>query len=99
MPYMHYLGLATAYLEHASISRLPVLYAAPGNLSSITLLAHQVAAFDIDVTHKFELLKGQVREQLEMLKWDQKALVDYLVLTKAQEFARVVLLLPAGMLL
>jgi hypothetical protein len=41
------------------------------------------------VTHKFELLKGQDREELEKLKWDQRALVDFLVLIKAQEFAGV----------
>lgn len=88
-PYTHYTGQATAYLEHASASGLPIMYVASGNLSSIALLAHQATAFNIDVTHKFELLKGQDREDLEKLKWDQRALVDFLVLIKAEEFAGV----------
>ncbi|TVY59561.1 Glutathione S-transferase [Lachnellula suecica] len=88
-PYTHYAGQATAYLEHASASQLPILYLASGNITSITKLAHQATAFNIDVTHKFQLLKGPDREELEGLKWDQRALVDFLVLLKAEEFAGV----------
>jgi hypothetical protein len=88
-PFTHYIGQATAYLEHASASRLPILYIASGNLSSILLLQRQASGFNIDVTHKFELLKNAEREQLESLKWDQRAIVDFLVLSKAQEFAGV----------
>jgi hypothetical protein len=46
-PYTHYTGQATAYIEHASASRLPILYVASGNLSSIMLLAHQATAFNL----------------------------------------------------
>lgn len=87
--YSNYASQATAYLEQASTSSTRIMYVTSGNISEVTRLATQATEYGIDVTSKHDLLKGRDRDMLESLKWDQRALVDYLVLLKAQEFAGV----------
>jgi hypothetical protein len=87
--YSHYQTLSKAYLEHALEVHTPVMYVASGNISEVHKLALQATEYKLAVTHKEDLLKMGDMEELEMLRWDQRALVDYLVLLKAQEFAGV----------
>jgi hypothetical protein len=88
-PYMHFEAQSQSYLEHASASRAKIMYVASGNLSEIYRLSSLAPSYNVEVTHKFDLLKGTDRDKLEKLKWDQRALVDYLVLLRADEFAGV----------
>jgi hypothetical protein len=87
--YSHFQAQTSAYLEHASSAHLKLMYVASGNVQDIHKLSLQAADFGVSVTHKEDLLKGSDFEQMEGLRWDQRALVDYLVLLKAQEFAGV----------
>ena len=88
-PYAHYEGQSKAYLEEAALMNATVLYAASGSVRELSRLAIDALDYNVEVNHKFELLKGRDREMLEMLKWDQMALVDYLVLLKVQDFAGI----------
>jgi hypothetical protein len=87
--YSHYEAQASAYLELASHLHLKVMYVASGNVADVHKLSVQATEYDISVTHKEDLLKGADLEQLDALRWDQRALVDYLVVLKAQEFGGV----------
>lgn len=88
-PFMEYNAQATAYFIQAEAAGTTIMYASSGNLSNMALLKHHAMHWDIEVTHKFALLKDQHREDLEALTWDQRALVDFMVLTKAQQFGGV----------
>jgi len=89
--FSHYEAQANAYLAHAVVRNLTIIYAASGSLSNIHKLAMEASQYGtrIDVTHKEDLLKGDDREELQRLTWDQRALVDYLVLLKAEGFVGV----------
>jgi len=89
VPYTHYESQAKAYIKQAKASKIPIIYVASGNMSDIDRMIHEGAREGISVTHKFDLLKGSERDQLQRLTWDQRALVDFLVAMKAQEFAGV----------
>jgi hypothetical protein len=43
----------------------------------------------MSVTTKFDHLSGQDLEELKNLAWDQQALVDFLVMMKAADFAGI----------
>lgn len=87
--YSHFQAQSSAYLEKASADHMKLMYVASGNVQEVHQLALQSGAYEVAVTHKEDLLKGADMEQLEALRWDQRALVDYLVLLKAQEFGGV----------
>lgn len=87
--YSHFQAQCAAYIEQATSSHVSLMYVASGNLPEIHKLGLLATGASIAVTHKEDLLKDKDMEQLEMLKWDQRALVDYLVLLKAQGFAGV----------
>lgn len=88
-PYTHLEPQAHSYLAQASNSNLQLLYAASGNISAIQQLDDEAITQNMAVTSKYDLLTGKDRYQLDALKWDQRALVDYLVLLKASDFAGV----------
>jgi hypothetical protein len=88
-PFMHYDGQAVAYLEHAGAAHIALMYVSSGNPSDVARLEKQARSWGIDVTEKEGLLKGNYLEQLALLTWDQQAIIDYLVLTKSEEFAGV----------
>ncbi|CAG8983622.1 hypothetical protein HYALB_00004644 [Hymenoscyphus albidus] len=88
-PFMEYNAQATAYLTQAQEGNMSIIYATSGNLSNMALLRHHAMHWDIEVTHKFALLKDNHRDELERLTWDQRALIDFMVLTKAQSFGGV----------
>ncbi|EPE27183.1 hypothetical protein GLAREA_03097 [Glarea lozoyensis ATCC 20868] len=88
-PFMHYDGQSIAYLEHAGAAQISLMYVSSGNLLDVERLKKSALGWGIDITHKHALLKGKHQDQLRSLTWDQQALVDFLVLTKSQEFAGV----------
>ncbi|KAH8657142.1 hypothetical protein BGZ60DRAFT_384105 [Tricladium varicosporioides] len=88
-PYEHFPAQAQSYLQHASSSGFSLIYISSGNLSSVDAFVSDAKIFNIDVTHKYSLLKEEHRDHLEELTWDQRALVDFMVLEKAQEFVGV----------
>jgi hypothetical protein len=87
--FSHFQTQSFAYLEQAISSRIPLIYVASGNLPEIHKFGLQATGSNIAVTHKEDLLKGKSMEKLEALRYDQRALVDYLVLLKAEDFAGV----------
>jgi hypothetical protein len=87
--YSHYDAQTQTYLTHAQNSNVSIIYVASGNISEVHRFALEAADLGVDVTHKEDLLKGKDRDELEGLRWDQRALIDYLVLLKAQEFTGV----------
>jgi hypothetical protein len=88
-PFMHYDAQAVAYLEQARAANIALMYVSSGNPSDVARLEEQARSWGIDVTHKDGLLKGKHQEQFALLIWDQQAIIDYLVLTKSEEFAGV----------
>jgi hypothetical protein len=88
-PYTHFEPQANSYLLQASTSNLQLIYASSGNISAIQGLDDEAMARNMAVTSKYDLLVGKDRDKLDKLKWDQRALVDYLVLLKASDFAGV----------
>ncbi|KAI9053801.1 hypothetical protein LZ554_002750 [Drepanopeziza brunnea f. sp. 'monogermtubi'] len=87
--YSHYKAQAAAYIEQATTSRIPIMYVASGRYPDIVKLAAEAKEWSVAVTYKEDLLRGKWKEELDRLKWDQRALVDYLVLLKGQEFAGI----------
>jgi hypothetical protein len=88
-PFMHYDGQAIAYLEHAGAEQISLMYVSSGNPLDVERLEKSALSWGIDITHKHALLKGKDQDQINSLTWDQQAIVDFLVLTKSQEFAGV----------
>ncbi|OBT95118.1 hypothetical protein VE01_07345 [Pseudogymnoascus verrucosus] len=80
-----------AYLSFVSATPIRAIYAASGNTTSLSLFAVEAAKLNppATVVAKGDLLEGKDKQALEALTWDQQALVDYLVLTKAAQFAGV----------
>ncbi|OBT50601.1 hypothetical protein VE04_09135 [Pseudogymnoascus sp. 24MN13] len=80
-----------AYLSFVSATPIRAIYAASGNTTSLSLFAVEAAKLNppATVVAKGDLLEGKDKQALEALTWDQQALVDYLVLTKAARFAGV----------
>ncbi|KAJ8068261.1 hypothetical protein OCU04_003828 [Sclerotinia nivalis] len=88
-PFMHYDGQAEAYIALAKSMKTPLIYAASGDIDSTHKLAIEAKGHGIDVTHKEDLLKEHEREELSHLRWDQRALIDYLVVLRGEYFAGV----------
>lgn len=90
--YSRYETQSREYLEQAPRSNSSVIYVASGDLEEIAKFAGDAAKVPngaLPVTSKFELLKGKDFEDLKALQWDQQALVDFLVMLKASDFAGV----------
>jgi hypothetical protein len=87
--YSRYDTQSKYYLEQASGSNKSVIYVASGDLDEVTKFANDSIATGMTVTTKFDLLEGEDRAQLERLAWDQQAMIDFLVLLKASDFAGV----------
>ncbi|KAL2065577.1 hypothetical protein VTL71DRAFT_3247 [Oculimacula yallundae] len=80
---------AKLYLEQAPRSSPSVIYVASGNLTEIARFAANATAINLPVTTKSDLLTGSDLEELNALAWDQQALVDFLVMHKAADFAGI----------
>jgi hypothetical protein len=78
------------YLNQALSANLSLIYVASEFGDDIPDFMKDASLQNITVTAKLDLLKGEDREQLlHDFTPDQQALVDYLVLSKASEFAGV----------
>jgi len=77
------------YLDQAPRSNSSVIYVASGNLSEVARFATDASPLQLPVVTKFDMLKGRDLKRLEALTWDQQALVDFLVMLKASDFAGV----------
>lgn len=87
--YSRYETQARSYLEQASNSNATLIYIASGDPSEVAKFSEESRAINIQTTTKSSLLQNKDLEELESLAWDQQALVDYLVLLKASDFAGV----------
>lgn len=78
------------YLNQAFSANLPIIYAASEFGHDVFEFIKDGSLQNITVTTKLELLKGKDREDLlDHFTPDQQAILDYLVLSKASEFAGV----------
>jgi hypothetical protein len=81
---------AQLYLNHALSANLSLVYVASEFGYEIPEFIKDASLRNIAVTAKLDLLKGKDRDDLlHDFTIDQQALVDYLVLSKASEFAGV----------
>ncbi|KAK0111206.1 hypothetical protein ONS95_001581 [Cadophora gregata] len=87
--YSRYETQAKHYLEQAPRSSPAVIYVASGDLAEVGKFATDAAAINLTVTTKFDLLTGPDLHELNALAWDQQALVDFLVMQKASDFAGI----------
>lgn len=91
--YSHYENQMKVFLKQAPRSNPAVIYIASGDLAETTRFAGDAARIpppnNYTVVTKSDLLSGADLKELEALTFDQQALVDYLVLLKASDFAGV----------
>ncbi|KAK3681035.1 hypothetical protein B0T22DRAFT_388398 [Podospora appendiculata] len=81
-----------AYLKRASSMKLQAAYLATGNKTEAEKLARSASStYDMGVVTKHELLKDHPVDlkALEVLTWDQQALVDFVVLLDCDYFLGV----------
>jgi hypothetical protein len=81
------------YLDQILNTTLSVIYIASGNATEVSKFAADARArkggLDLVVTTKSKLLSGSDLALLNSMAWDQQALVDFLVLMVASQFAGV----------
>jgi hypothetical protein len=91
--YSHYRNQVKVYLEQAPRSSPVAIYVASGDLAETARFAADAAnvvpPHNYPVVSKMDLLAGADLDVLHALTFDQQALVDYLVLLKASDFAGV----------
>lgn len=91
--YSHYGNQVKVYLDQAPRSNPAAIYVASGDLAEIARFAADAAIVppphNYPVVSKADLLDGAELNELHTLTFDQQALVDYLVLLKASDFAGV----------
>lgn len=91
--YSHYENQFKVYMEQAGRSNPKAIYVASGDSAELRRFAADVAnvapPHNYPVVSKEDLLADAELEELRALTFDQQALVDYLVLLKASDFAGV----------
>lgn len=91
--YSHYRNQIKVYLDQAPRSNPAAIYVASGDLAEAARFAADAAKVppphNYPVVSKEDLLGGADLDELHALTFDQQALVDYLVLLKASDFAGV----------
>ncbi|ROW03660.1 hypothetical protein VMCG_05345 [Cytospora schulzeri] len=91
--YSHYQNQVEVFLKQAPRSNPTVIYVASGDLAEAARFANDAAKLpapnNYTVVTKSNLLNGASLQALEALTFDQQALVDYLVLLEASDFAGV----------
>ncbi|KAG8163454.1 hypothetical protein KVR01_006751 [Diaporthe batatas] len=66
------------------------IYVASGDVEGTRRFAKDAARNNLTALSKFDLLQGTADlETLEALRWDQQALIDYLILLRSSDFAGV----------
>lgn len=79
---------STRYLQLADEQRVKHIYIASGNNEDVQKFA--AAALPRLVVTKRDLLNKDELKELDSLTWDQQAMVDWLVITRASFFAGIV---------
>ncbi|KAJ0167057.1 hypothetical protein CTA2_4617 [Colletotrichum tanaceti] len=74
-----------AYTEQATKANLSLIYVASGETEHVERFRNESATRGITVINKQDVL-GKDVEKLDRLKWDQQALVDFLVMLRASQF-------------
>lgn len=87
--YTSYDVQASSYLKQAEAKNLTKIYAASGSLEELQRFTNDAIDRGMVVTTKFELLTEDNLDQLEALRWDQQALIDFEVLLRASSFAGI----------
>lgn len=77
------------YLEQALRSRLSHIYVSSDHGTDLVNFIVDAKALNFTVTTKFDLLNGWYRENLMDLTPDQRSMIDFLVHSKASQFAGV----------
>ncbi|EPE29609.1 hypothetical protein GLAREA_00769 [Glarea lozoyensis ATCC 20868] len=81
------------YLDQTPQSQPSVIYVSSGDLDEVAKFTLEATknnnTVNIPVVTKFDLLKGVALAELNALTWDQQAMVDFLVMLKASDFAGV----------
>ncbi|TVY27914.1 hypothetical protein LHYA1_G003013 [Lachnellula hyalina] len=81
---------AENYLNHARAKQLSTIYLSTGNEEDAKVFIETAATLSIDVTTKEELLGGKKfereLEEMKLLTWDQRGLIDYEVLLRSSVF-------------
>ncbi|PSK42420.1 1-phosphatidylinositol 4,5-bisphosphate phosphodiesterase 1 [Elsinoe australis] len=73
----------SAYLSQAREAGLKVIYAASGDKKDLERFKRLAwDGYRVNATDKMDLLDGEEKKELEKLSWDQRALVDWEVLTR-----------------
>lgn len=91
-PYANYKDQAALYFEQIqdpSRSNTTVIYLASGDQNEVAKFAQDAQDLNLHVVTKLDLLEGKDKEDLLALAWDQQALVDFLIMLKAADFAGV----------
>ncbi|TVY17902.1 hypothetical protein LARI1_G004194 [Lachnellula arida] len=89
-PFSTYKAIVAKYIEQIQDPSRPkpsVIYVASGDLNEVGKFAKDVMALNMTVATKDNLLTGKDKEDLEKLAWDQQALVDFLIMPVASDFA------------
>jgi hypothetical protein len=89
-PFSKYKDQTAIYFKQIKDPSRPntaVIYVASGDLNEVAKFAEDAKALNMTVTTKSHLLDGKDKEDLESLAWDQQALVDFLIMPKASDFA------------
>ncbi|KAI0997875.1 hypothetical protein K3495_g10315 [Podosphaera aphanis] len=87
--FSHYDSQFESYIDLSSDLNLSIFYLASGNLAEVMRFCAEASDVDVTVTYKEDLLKDKDLKRLQRLTYDQRALVDYLVLTRAERFMGV----------
>ncbi|KDN60288.1 hypothetical protein CSUB01_12579 [Colletotrichum sublineola] len=80
---------ADAFFDQAARWDLSVIYVASGNETQVAMLEADAEPRGVRVVTKQDLLAGKNRKRLEALTWDQKGMVDFLVMLGAAQFGGV----------
>ncbi|KUJ17393.1 uncharacterized protein LY89DRAFT_554607, partial [Mollisia scopiformis] len=81
---------AGTYLQIASTRGYKIMYVTSGDIGEVERIrAQALTDHGITVVTKYDLLKGEDREALRQLSWDQQAMIDLEVLLRAGYFAGV----------
>ncbi|TVY21114.1 hypothetical protein LARI1_G001965 [Lachnellula arida] len=87
--YYQYPMQSKLFLDQAVNSEMSLLYVSSDDDADLVRFISDAQALNFTVTTKFDLLKGWDRETLLELTPEQRAMIDYLVHSKASQFAGV----------
>ncbi|TVY87037.1 hypothetical protein LAWI1_G008932, partial [Lachnellula willkommii] len=87
--YYQYTMQSKLYLDQAVDSEISLLYVSSDDDADLVRFISDAQALNFTVTTKFDMLKGWDRETLLELTPEQRAMIDYLVHSKASQFAGV----------